>query len=305
MKNTLKFLGMLLIGAYQTVNAQTASFPTGQIYYEIQNTNGTLDIGAQNSSFCHLYTSLPGMAFNKPVYNTTGVYSATTGANLTLGTGSGTTYVARMTILTTGSSAGNVGIGTNNPYDRLDVAGNIRINNNVLYLRGTTDVNHGLKYTSSFAGSTILDGPALFGYSTGVLGTTNGGEKIALKWDYNGNVGIGTDLTSNTAGYKLSVNGYIRAKKIVVQTGWADFVFKKEYCLKPLSEVENFIQQNGHLPEIPAAADIETNGADLGEVARLQMQKIEELTLYVIEQNKKIEEQNKRIKALEQMIEKK
>ncbi|MBK8195071.1 MAG: hypothetical protein IPK76_18355 [Lewinellaceae bacterium] len=110
----------------------------------------------------------------------------------------------------------------------------------------------------------------------------------------NKSVGIGT---RNTSGYTLAVNGFVRAKKVVVETGWSDFVFEEGYRLRPLEEVERQIQEQGHLPEIPAAADIENNGADVGALLKLQMQKIEELTLYIIEQDK-------RIKALEAQLNK-
>ncbi len=108
----------------------------------------------------------------------------------------------------------------------------------------------------------------------------------------NGNVGIGTALVNNPNSYKLAVNGTIGAKAVKVEvtsTTWPDFVFNKEYKLKSLKEIEQFIKQNGHLPEIPTAKEIEKSGADLGELLKLQMQKIEELTLYIIEQNKRIE----------------
>ena len=106
---------------------------------------------------------------------------------------------------------------------------------------------------------------------------------------FTGSVGIDTDQASNTDNYKLAVNGNIRAKKIVVETNWMDKVFDKEYVLPSLREVEDYIKANGHLPNIPSGKEIETNGGDLGELVKLQMQKIEELTLYVIELNKKIE----------------
>jgi hypothetical protein len=89
----------------------------------------------------------------------------------------------------TSSSNGKVGIGTDNPTEKLDVAGNIKLNSNALYLKD--DTYHGLKYTTSFAGST-LDGPVLFGYSNGALGTTGGtGNKLSLFWNDAGKVGIG------------------------------------------------------------------------------------------------------------------
>ena len=99
------------------------------------------------------------------------------------------------------------------------------------------------------------------------------------------NVGIGT--TNPTS--KLSVNGNIRAKEIVVETGWADFVFDEKYKLSNLDSVETYIKLNKHLPGIPSANEIGTNGLKVGEVQTKMMEKIEELTLYVIELKKEIE----------------
>ena len=75
-------------------------------------------------------------------------------------------------------------------------------------------------------------------------------------------------------------------------------MFDKNYHLSTLAEVEQYIKKNGHLPEIPSATEIEKNGVDVGEQLKLQMQKIEELTLYIIEQNKRIaalEKTNKKL----------
>jgi hypothetical protein len=103
-------------------------------------------------------------------------------------------------------ATGNVGIGTTTPSEKLDVKGNIRLNDNTLYLRGAGDNNHGIAYrgVNPFAGQTI-DGPVAFGWTGGVLGTTGGGEKIALRWIQNGNVGIGV----NAPAEKLTVSGNI------------------------------------------------------------------------------------------------
>jgi hypothetical protein len=100
-----------------------------------------------------------------------------------------------------------------------------------------------------------------------------------------GNVGIGTLNPT----YKLSVNGSIRSKEVVVETGWADYVFAKDYKLPSLTDVEKYIKANNHLPEIPSAEEIQTNGLKVGEVQTKMMQKIEELTLYIIEMKKEIE----------------
>ena len=104
-----------------------------------------------------------------------------------------------------------------------------------------------------------------------------------------GRVGIGT--YHPTANYLLTVAGGIHARKIYI-TSWAgaDFVFSQEYKLRTLSELDQFVNQNKHLPEIPSAKEMEENGMDMGEFQIKLLQKIEELTLYIIQQQKEIEE---------------
>ncbi len=92
------------------------------------------------------------------------------------------------------------------------------------------------------------------------------------------------------AGYHLAINGLMKSKEVVVElANWADYVFQKDYQLKPLEEVEEFIKENKHLPNIPSAAEIEKNGLKVGDVQKRMMEKIEELTLYIIELKKEIE----------------
>lgn len=110
-----------------------------------------------------------------------------------------------------------------------------------------------------------------------------------------GNVGIGTDSPRN----KLDVAGTIRATEVKVETGWADFVFDKDYRLLSLEDVESHINEYKHLPDIPSEAEVKKNGVSLGEMQAKLLQKIEELTLYVISQDKTIKEQGEKIQKLE------
>ena len=110
-----------------------------------------------------------------------------------------------------------------------------------------------------------------------------------------GSIGIGT---INTEGYKLAVNGIIRAKEIKVESDWADFVFKKDYKLPTLKEVETHINENGTLPGIPSEAEVKANGVNLAETNALLLQKIEELTLYIIQQEKRMESMEAEIKSI-------
>jgi hypothetical protein len=112
-------------------------------------------------------------------------------------------------------------------------------------------------------------------------------------------VGTGATIPIGST-YKMAIAGGIITEKIRVATNgtpfWADFVFDKNYHLRPLSEVESFIKTNKHLPKIPSTSDVTKNGIDLAETQALLLQKVEELTLYVIEHNKKIERLEKKVK---------
>ena len=98
----------------------------------------------------------------------------------------------------------------------------------------------------------------------------------------------------------LEVAGNVRTKELVVETIGADFVFEPDYQLKSLSEVKAHIEENKHLPDIPSAAQMQENGVGISELSTKLLQKVEELTLYAIQQNEMIEELNKRIEELEE-----
>lgn len=119
-----------------------------------------------------------------------------------------------------------------------------------------------------------------------------------------GKVGIGTSSFPNLVGdvdvsnYKLFVKGGILSEEVRVHTTWADYVFHDNYTLKSLEEVENYIHKNKHLPNIPSAKTIENEGVEIGNITRLQQEKIEELTLYTIQQQKEIDQLKKLVNQL-------
>lgn len=109
-----------------------------------------------------------------------------------------------------------------------------------------------------------------------------------MRLDEQGNLLLGTKARS--IGERLAVNGIIRAKEIKVEaTNWPDYVFQPEYKLRPIRDVDNYIKDNGHLPNVPKAAEVSAQGIALGEMNKILLEKIEELTLYIIQQDKRIE----------------
>ena len=116
--------------------------------------------------------------------------------------------------------------------------------------------------------------------------------------DANGNVSIGA---TDPQGYKLAVAGNMIAEsiKVKLQGTWPDYVFHDQYNLPSLNQVETFIKLNKHLPEIPSEAEIAKNGQNLGEMNSKLLKKVEELTLYLISQQKEIEVLKEKVLKLE------
>ncbi len=181
--------------------------------------------------------------------------------------------------------SGNVGIGTTAPTAKLDVNGIIQ----------TYNKDHNGAYWDNLR--MWSDGESSHIESSGDENGLYFKSNTAGKILFLSNVGIGT---SDPKGYKLAVAGNAIAESVTVklQGQWGDYVFKPSYKLRPLSEVKSFIAQNQHLPEIPSAKDIGESGIDLGEMVKLQMKKIEELTLYLIEKDKEIKEMKTEISQM-------
>lgn len=133
----------------------------------------------------------------------------------------------------------------------------------------------------------------LYFRSCNTLGCQDGTYNSLMMITSAGEVGIGT---VNPNGYKLAVNGSIRAKSMDIESGWADFVFADDYNLLSLEDLEVFIQTENHLPDVPTEEYILENGANIGDTQVLLLQKVEELTIYIIELNKRISELENELK---------
>ena len=185
-------------------------------------------------------------------------------------------------------------IGATSTIQTLDVNGRMLISNGVIQKGGTaitTTFDLGLYSRNATEWIRIVtnSAPIVF-YSDG--GTSGGiGTNPLMTIAADGKVGIGSGINYNGT-YKLYVESGILTEKVKVavknSAAWSDFVFDKNYKLMPLTEVENFITENNHLPSIPSAAEVVANGIDLGEMNAKLLQKIEELTLYVIGLEKRI-----------------
>ena len=206
------------------------------------------------------------------------------------------------------SSNGNVGIGTQTPGSLLT----FKKNN-----AGVSIDPLGGDYCGALAFNREVATGAIFNPSKNAFQINNGGADANLHFQvYDGSgvqvtgnalvisgssgyVGIGTATPTES----LSVNGKIRAKEIKVElSGWQDYVFAAEHKLPSLREIESYIKINKHLPEIPSAEEVEENGISLGEMNAKLLQKIEELTLYVIEQHKRLDKQEKENQMLKDRV---
>ncbi|MEJ1241746.1 hypothetical protein WBG78_26615 [Chryseolinea sp. T2] len=124
---------------------------------------------------------------------------------------------------------------------------------------------------------------------------------------YGNSVGIGTSLTTNPNSYKLAVNGKIGAHEVRVEkssTTWPDYVFAQDYELPPLNDIEKYIRTYRHLPEVPTQKVIEADGHDLGSMDAILLKKIEELTLYIIQQEKRMVSQEEELRKLKESLRK-
>ncbi len=201
---------------------------------------------------------------------------------------------------------GNVGIGTQNPAAELEVNGRLLIKGanldpngglaNLSYLSNTGKLLIGWNRSSGMGETNFISnqGPGGSGGFSFYNYDNSGSMRLLMLMNGNGNIGIGT----NPVNEKLAVDGKIKAKEIIVtDMGWADYVFLDAYKPLSLKETEKFIIRNKHLPGIPSAVDVGANGIKVGEMQAKLLEKIEELTLHLIAQEKRMDLQEKEIQV--------
>ncbi|UXX79449.1 hypothetical protein N7E81_19045 [Reichenbachiella carrageenanivorans] len=181
-------------------------------------------------------------------------------------------------------NSGNVGVGTTSPYSKLHI-----VSNNYLDFI-TLD-----RTSNDFIENVFYLTPSFDGNHNDQLRILAGNEMIACFED-TGNVGVGT----TDPAYKLQVEGTVRATTFSASNppNWPDYVFEDTYELNELQAVEKYIEENHHLPDVPSAAEVRKNGLDIVDMQAKLLQKIEELTLYVIELKKENKIQQKEIEKL-------
>lgn len=326
MKTKFLFAGLLLAGGLFTVNAQTntatstitsrgleaGTLGTGNAFFgyragKANSSTGNSNTFIGNNSGINTTSGIHNvfLGHNSGSYNITGNYNTCIGSasgndspagigNTFLGFASGAANTGNYNIYL-GSNTGADSQGSNNIYIGND-AGNEKTGSNNIYI--------GTSIGTSSSNKLMIDNTST---STPLIWGDFALDQLKL----NGTVGIGgvttfptTAGTVNVSAYKLFVKGGILTEEVRVslQNTWADYVFNKEYKLKPLQEVEQFITDNGHLPNVPSAAQVKQDGIELGDMARIQQEKIEELTLYLIEQNKRIEKQDKELEELKAAV---
>lgn len=280
------FLGLIILGYSIVAQGQVTNYgvgsgtggPSGS--YFGSNAGQSVTTGDNNTFF----------GGNAGMSTTSGVQNVFIGP----GTGSGTTtgnknvYIGPSSNWQNTTGSYNVGLGYRAGYSSLSASGNVFLGSKAGYYETGSN--------KLYISNSETDKPLIFG------------EFLNKQVVMNGKVGISTSTfpttigTTNIDSYQLFVKGGILTDEIRVRTGWADYVFDPAYELKTLSQVESYIKENGHLPNMISASEVQENGIELGNIIKTQQEKIEELTLYLIEQHKILKVQQNEMAELKSLL---
>ena len=272
---------------------------------------GKIEVGPFNSGWAYIYTDRPKIIFNKPVWTTANIFSSYNGDLVFQTNGSEPIRIDEDT--------GKVGIGTTDPRAKPQVMGDFYLYGNDSYF-SAWGKNH-----IYWRRHSLIMGPPIGAYAHKLIELKPGGANAgplhsaiefyealgegeyekririssatSIPAFFNAiNVGIGT----SNPDAKLAVKGKIHAEEVKVDLSvpGPDYVFKEGYGLKSLVEVQTYIKEHRHWPNIPSAKEMEANGIQLGEMNMKLLEKIEELTIYTLEQEEKL----KRMGVLEKKI---
>jgi hypothetical protein len=289
--------------------------------------NGNLGVGIAPHSTAKLYVSRGSSIFNGNIaINTTGTSSyplyvnGTSYLNGNVGVGTTPHSTAKLYVSGVSYFNGNVGIGIASPTQKLHVVGNSYFNGNIAIGVNSSDSKFHIRYNgdatkgewaphpfSIWSGDSNTDYALLIGTDKNTycaylqsIRINTAQATISLN-PLGGSVAIGT---KDAKGYKLAVAGNVIAEKYVckLQGNWPDFVFNEDYKLTNILEVEQYVKEHKHLPNVPSANQLKENGIDLEEMSASLLQKVEEQMLYIIEQQKAIEKLNEQVKNLEKEL---
>lgn len=217
---------------------------------------------------------------------------------------------------------GNVGIGTVGPTQKLDVRGSQYLNGTLFVSPTTGNYTEGIRVAPSTNNWATIALGAIGNSGTNEnmwsihrkdnndfsisRNSSDGGNGMVITKA--GNIGFGTvnpsaklEVNGDIKGNKLDINGTIRSKEVKIEaTGWSDFVFSEDYKLPTLSEVESHIKEHKHLPDVPSEKQVIKEGVNVVEMQAKLLQKIEELTLYTIQLEKKYDAIKDELKSLKQ-----
>lgn len=200
-------------------------------------------------------------------------------------------------VLTAGDyiRTGKVGIGKRDPQAKLHIRSNFDEDAGIILEPGQTQTNGAFIQLRDESHRISVGTNGAMSITAGAKPLSLEGSRVTLT----GKVGVNTTNTVN--GYALAVDGGIITDEVLILNveDWPDYVFGKDHQLMSLSDLKAFIEQNSHLPEIPSAAEVEENGVNVVEMQKMLLKKIEELTLYTVEQQQLIEALQEKIERLE------